>query len=82
MSRSRKRTPVFTMTNASKGFDRKRANKSFRRAEKVALAQEDYDNCPEDIKEVSDVWSWACDGWHYFDKEGFIDGFYDKAMRK
>ena len=71
MSRSRKKTPIFNRACCwGKKRDRTLANRLFRRKEKEILAklEETYDSeiIFEKVAEVSDIWSWDCDGWFYW----------------
>jgi hypothetical protein len=65
---------VFNFGSPEKKEEKKLANRVFRRKEKQAIRNEE--ECPEDLKEVSNVWSWACDGWSY------VKDFKDEWMRK
>jgi len=79
MSRSRKKTPVHNIaSNGSKKSDKKLANRTFRRKEKEAIFNEEEP--PEDVKEVSDIWGWDCDGWRYDNR--LLDGDHDDFFRK
>ena len=42
--------------------DKKIANKKFRKATKMAIRNEVYDNIPHKIHQCSDVWTWSSDG--------------------
>ena len=80
MSRSRKKTPIFPMGSPRRARDRKIANRRFRRLNRVRLAQDM--ELHDRVREVSDVWSWDCDGWKYIDPDAFVDGAYERLMRK
>lgn len=46
-------------------WDKKRANKDFRKANKMALKKDLEDFNPKLMREVSDVWGWNVDGFIY-----------------
>lgn len=64
MSRSRRKTPIFAMTNAdSEKKDKQSANRSYRRRVKVQICKSS--EVIAKIREVSDVWSFNKDGRRY-----------------
>lgn len=67
MSRSKKKTPIVGNCGGSDKEDKRRANRSLRRAFKVAI-QEDKEILPL-IDDVSSTWSFQKDGKHYMFSE-------------
>jgi hypothetical protein len=78
MSRSRKKTPIGGITTArSEKHEKRLANRKARRHVRLALAADsDRDVLPH-LREISDVWTIAKDGKHYFGPHR-----YPKEMRK
>lgn len=78
MSRSRKKTPIGGIAvGRSEKQEKRLANRKARRHVRVALATDsDRDVLPH-LREISNVWSMAKDGKHYFDPHR-----YAKEMRK
>lgn len=64
MSRSRRRTPVMGIADASDREDKRRANRALRRGVRVAV---DAGREPPMLREVSNVWGMAKDGKRRFD---------------
>ena len=83
MSRSRKKTPIFN-NGSCKGRkqDRILANRKFRRLEHQAIQNGDFEVLIEKVSEVSDVWSWDCDGWRYYDPNDFTEDYQESWDRK
>lgn len=67
MARSYKKQRFFYIACGSPKFNKKEANKLFRRKTKQALHYFDESiNFPHKLKEVSDVWTWNVDGPKYY----------------
>ncbi len=67
MSRSRKKIPIVGNAGHSDKSGKRAANRSFRRATKIALVGLEED-MPL-LREVSDTWNFPKDGKHYWDDE-------------
>jgi hypothetical protein len=68
MSRSRRKHPFTAFTTSSSDKrDKRRANRKFRRKERVAIVNDEQP--PENTEEVSDVYTFSKDGKHMFDEE-------------
>lgn len=66
MSRSRRKTSITGIAlGTSEKWDKRQANRSFRRA--VARALDSGTEPPTSLNAVSDTWSMAKDGKRYFD---------------
>lgn len=75
MSRSKRSTPITSMTTAkSEKFDKQMANRKVRREAKKRIK---LDEDPKDRKELSDPWCFAKDGKQVFDAKK-----HPKLMRK
>lgn len=69
MSRSSRKTSICGITTAvSEKLDKRRGNRKARRANRVCLAKGAE---PIQTREVSDVWSMAKDGKHFFSQTKF-----------
>lgn len=84
MSRSIKKHPFISIcVHDSNKWDKKQANKRFRRLSKIKLAFNKEP--PIHLKEVSDVWNFSSDGLAYYisrkDYEQLND-YYNKLLRK
>jgi len=66
MSRSRKKHSFTTFCGGSNKVDKQIANRKFRRRTKSALSNENYDEVPMNMKEVSDTWDFTTDGLAYY----------------
>ncbi|MBD1590316.1 hypothetical protein [Pseudomonas typographi] len=78
MSRSRRKTPIFSITTAeSEAFDKACCHRAFRRAENQRL-QSDPESDPHHFREFSDPWSMQKDGKHWWPDTTMIDAL----MRK
>lgn len=72
MSRSRKKTPIAGMTNASsEKWDKRVANRRVRRCVKEALAADPLRDVLPARRELSDPWAMAKDGKKWFDPRRF-----------
>lgn len=77
MSRSTRHTPCGGITTAeSEKWDKRKANRRFRRQTKEAVAA---DSEPPVVRETSNVWCFAKDGKRFFDADNEVD---KKWMRK
>jgi len=78
MSSSRKKTPIGGTTTARSEKQEKRlAIRKARRHVRVALAADSARDVLPHLREISNVWTMAKDGKHYFDPHR-----YPKEMRK
>jgi len=72
MSRSKRHTSICGMTNASSDKqDKRRANRKFRRVNKVNVAK---DQDPQQMRELCNVYNFAKDGRQYFTNDDALYG--------
>lgn len=84
MSKSRRKIPIRGIADTSDKYDKRLANRKFRRREKLAIHHEK--DPPENLNEVSDPYSFDKDGKKYYGREdcdNYDDEEYEKKiMRK
>lgn len=78
MSRSRKKNAICGVASGSEKQDKRRANRKFRRREKIQISNGDIP--VTDPRETSDVWCLAKDGKWWFGVED--EEYIEKLMRK
>jgi hypothetical protein len=72
MSRSKRKTPIAGMTNASsEKWDKRQANRRIRRRVKESLAADPCADVLPDRRELSDAWTMAKDGKKWCDPRRF-----------
>lgn len=76
MSRSKRKVKIFGNCGHSEKQDKRRANRAFRRKQRVAIHKEDFEKLPIDLEEVASIWSMSKDGKSYWEDAS------EKDMRK
>lgn len=70
MSRSKKKNPFTTICGGSNKADKSIANRKFRRLSSRMIHNQDFENLPVDLDEISDTWDFSTDGLaFYYDKD-------------
>lgn len=70
MSRSYAHTPIATICSCkSQKWDKQKANRRFRRAERTAMASGRYDRIPCDMNEIASTWDFVGDGKTWYGHE-------------
>lgn len=84
MSRSYRKLSIFGNGGGSEKNDKKRANKKFRKINKMILDNGEPEELLVDVKEVSDNWCFSKDGKSYWhpSKDNKMNEYYQKCMRK
>lgn len=81
MSRSKRKTPIIAIAGVSEKKDKQLANRKFRKLAKNKISVQEYEDLPEDLKDVSNVWTFNKDGKIYMKKDVF-DSEFNRKMNK